>query len=48
MTSAADLGPKVRVNIIHPGATETEALEERQPAEAQNDAPTTAAAMQLW
>jgi 7-alpha-hydroxysteroid dehydrogenase len=23
---AADLGPKVRVNIIHPGATETEAL----------------------
>ena len=23
---AADLGPKVHVNIIHPGATETEAL----------------------
>jgi 7-alpha-hydroxysteroid dehydrogenase len=23
---AADLGPKIRVNIIHPGATETEAL----------------------
>ena len=33
---AADLGPKVRVNIIHPGATETEALVavmEQMPAE---------------
>ena len=35
---AADLGPKVRVNIIHPGATETEALHRGHGADAPRDA----------